>query len=173
MCLLEQYNFNLTFLHNYSLSRNPFHPSKRKWRIFRFLKEIQGLVVERVTGHSFKDLYGLRASCKLMKALAERRTVYHFYDVLYVPQGLNMPAELLKTCYGERKPSALYINGVQFFFTLNLQEEGLCLIKLAADAGYECVVYTHAMNRKIIWDDDEDYFTRFPRESVARIGKVV
>ncbi|KAF3595306.1 hypothetical protein DY000_02021777 [Brassica cretica] len=97
-------------------------------------EEIQGLVVERVTGHSFKDLYGLRASCKLMKALAERRT---------------------------------------FFFTLNLQEEGLCLIKLAADAGYECVVYTHAMTRKIIWDDDEDYFTRFPRESVARIGKLV
>ena len=38
-------------------------------------EEIQALVVERVAGNSFQDLYGLRASCKLMKALADRRRV--------------------------------------------------------------------------------------------------
>ncbi|CAN7057149.1 unnamed protein product, partial [Brassica oleracea var. botrytis] len=79
-------------------------------------EKIQALVVERVAGNSFQDLYGLKASCKLMKVLADRRRVCHFYDVLSVPWGLNMPAELLKTCYAERNPSTLYIKGVQFVF---------------------------------------------------------
>ncbi|WZZ89017.1 hypothetical protein YC2023_117596 [Brassica napus] len=109
----------------------------------------------------------------LMKALADRHSVFHFYDVLSVPWGINMPAELLKTCYTERNPSTLYIKGVQFVFTYNLKEEGVALMKLAADAGYERAVYTHAMTRKIFWDDDEGYFARFPREYVIRIGKLV
>ncbi|KAG2289387.1 hypothetical protein Bca4012_029556 [Brassica carinata] len=108
-----------------------------------------------------------------MKALANRRMVCHFYDVLSVPWGLNMPAELLKTFYAKRNPSTLCIKGVQFVFTLNLEEEGVALMKLAADAGYERAVYTHAMTRKIFWDDDEGYFARFTREYVIRIGKLV
>ena len=88
-------------------------------------------------------------------------SVCPFYDVLSVPWGLNMPAELLKTCYAERNPSTLYIKGVQFVFTLNLEE--VALMKLAANAGYERSVYTHAMTRKIFWDDDEGYFARFPK----------
>ncbi|CAN7030748.1 unnamed protein product [Brassica oleracea var. botrytis] len=44
-------------------------------------EEIQALVVERMARNSFQDLYGLEASSKSMKALAERRGVYHFYDV--------------------------------------------------------------------------------------------
>ena len=126
-------------------------------------EETQALVVEHVAGNSFKDLYDLRVSCKLMKALADRRRVCNFYDVLYVPWGLNMPAELLKTCYAERNPSTLYIKGVHFVFTLNLEEEGVALMKLAADAGYERDVYTHAMTRKIFWDDDEGYFSLFSK----------
>ncbi|KAG2306884.1 hypothetical protein Bca52824_026632 [Brassica carinata] len=114
-------------------------------------EEIQALVVERVARNSFQDLYGLRASSRSMKALAERRRVYHFFDVLSIPWRLNMPSELLKTCYAERNPSTLYITGVQFFFSFNIQEEGLSLMKLAADAGYERVVYTHAMTRAIFW----------------------
>ncbi|CAF1945648.1 unnamed protein product [Brassica oleracea] len=134
--------------------------------------EIQALVVERVAGNSFTDLYGLRASCKTMKALAERSRVNHFYDVLSVPMRLNMPPELFKTCYAERNPSTLYMKGVQFFFTFNLQEEGLAFMKLAADEGYERAVYTYAMTRTIFWGDEE-YFARFTRESVDRIGKLV
>ncbi|CAF1711361.1 unnamed protein product [Brassica oleracea var. botrytis] len=49
--------------------------------ILEIPEEIQALVVERVAGNSFQDLYGLRASCKLMKAFADRRRVCHFYDV--------------------------------------------------------------------------------------------
>ncbi|CAF2106944.1 unnamed protein product [Brassica oleracea var. botrytis] len=45
--------------------------------------EIQALVVERVARKSFQDLYGLKASSKSMKALAERRRVYHFYDFFF------------------------------------------------------------------------------------------
>ena len=117
--------------------------------ILELPEEIQALVVERVAGNSFTDLYGLRASCKTMKALAERSRVNHFYDVLSVPRRLNMPPELFKTCYAERNPSTLYMKGVQFFFTFNLQEEGLAFMKLAADEGYEAAVYTYAMTRKI------------------------
>ncbi|KAF2569274.1 hypothetical protein F2Q68_00024485 [Brassica cretica] len=108
--------------------------------ILELPEEIQALVVERVAGNSFTDLYGLRASCKSMKALAERSRVNHFYDVLSVPRRLNAPPELLKTCYAERNPSTLYMKGVHFFFTFNLQEEGLAFMKLAADEGYERAV---------------------------------
>ena len=140
--------------------------------ILELPEEIQALVVERVAGNSFQDLYSLRASCKLIKALADRRSVCHFYDALSVPCGLNMPAELLKTCYAERNPSTLYMKGVQFFFTFKLQEEGLAFMKLAAGEGYERAVYTYAMTRNSFWGDEE-YFARFTRESVDRIGKLV
>ena len=112
-------------------------------------------MVERVAGKSFQDVYGLRASCKLIKALAYRCSVCHFYDVLSVSCRLNMPAELLKTCYAERNPSTLYMKGVQFFFTFNLQKEGLAFMKLAADEEYERAVYTYAMTRKCFWGDEE------------------
>ncbi|KAJ4866598.1 Uncharacterized protein Rs2_49224 [Raphanus sativus] len=118
--------------------------------ILEMPEEMQALVFERVAGNSFKNLYSLRASCKWMKALAERRRVYHFFDVLSVPWGI-LPPELLKTCFAERNPSTLYIQ---------------------ADAGYERTEYAHAMTRKIFWNDDS-YFARFPRESVVRIGEQV
>ncbi|CAN6824645.1 unnamed protein product [Brassica oleracea] len=118
-------------------------------------EEIQALVVERVARNSFQDLYGLKASSKSMKALAKRRGVYHFYDVLSVPWELNMPSSLLKSCYAEGNPSTLYIKGVQFFFSFGLKEEWISLMKRAADAGYE------------------RYFAGIPRESVHRIGKLV
>ncbi|CAN6909022.1 unnamed protein product [Brassica oleracea] len=102
-------------------------------------EEIQALVVERVARNSFQDLYGLKASSKSMKALAERRGVYHFYD---------------------------------FFFSFGLKEEGLSLMKRAADAGYERAVYTHKMTRAIFCCDGQ-YFAGIPRESVHWIGKLV
>ncbi|CAN6864042.1 unnamed protein product [Brassica oleracea] len=46
--------------------------------ILELPEDIQALVVERVAGNSFTDLYGLRASCQTMKALAERSRVNHF-----------------------------------------------------------------------------------------------
>ncbi|KAF3528582.1 hypothetical protein DY000_02043129 [Brassica cretica] len=107
-----------------------------------------------------------------MKALAERRGVYYFYDVLFVPWGLNMPSQLLKYCYTEGNPSTLYIKGVQFYFTCGLQEEGLSLMKRAADAGYERVVYTHAITQTIFLCDGQ-YFHGIPREWVRRLGKLV
>ncbi|CAN6972770.1 unnamed protein product [Brassica rapa subsp. trilocularis] len=119
--------------------------------ILELPEEIQALVVERVVGNSITDLYGLRASCKSIKALAERSRVNHFYDVLSVPWRLNMPPELFKTCYTERNLSTLYMKSVLFLFTFNLQEEGLAFMKLAADEGYEHAVYTYAMTRKSFW----------------------
>ncbi|KAL0713098.1 hypothetical protein Bca4012_020076 [Brassica carinata] len=83
-----------------------------------------------------------------------------------------MPSELLETCYAERNPSTLHIKGVHFFFSFNIQEEGFSLMKRAADAGYERDVYTQAITRAIFWGDGQ-YFAGIPRESVARIKKLV
>ncbi|CAN6906945.1 unnamed protein product [Brassica oleracea] len=44
--------------------------------------------------------------------------------------------------------------------------------KRAADAGYERAFYTYAMTLKILCKDEE-YFSRFTRESVRRMGMVV
>ncbi|CAN7048558.1 unnamed protein product [Brassica rapa subsp. trilocularis] len=112
-------------------------------------EEIQAVVFERAARNSIQDLFRLKASSRSMKALAERRGVYHFLDVLSVPWGLTMPSELLKACYDEGNPSTLYIKGVQFFYSLDLYEEGLSLMKRAADAGYERAVYTHAITQAI------------------------
>ncbi|KAF8093383.1 hypothetical protein N665_0383s0015 [Sinapis alba] len=134
-------------------------------------EEIQVLVVERVACNSITYLFSLSESSKSMKALANWRRVYHFYYVLSVSWGLNMPLEFLKTCYAERNPSTLYLK-VYSFYTFNLHEEGLAFMKLAEDAGYERVVYTQAMTQKIFWDDEE-YFAGLPSESVDMIGKLV
>ncbi|KAJ4902172.1 hypothetical protein Rs2_16123 [Raphanus sativus] len=116
-------------------------------------EEMQALVVERVARNSFQDLYNIRTSSKSMKALADRRSVYHFFDVLSHPWGSSMPASLLKSCYAERNPSTLYIKGVQFVYSFSLIEEGLSLLKRSADAGYERAVYTHVMTRAIFLAD--------------------
>ncbi|CAF2318385.1 unnamed protein product, partial [Brassica rapa subsp. narinosa] len=135
-------------------------------------EEIQAVVVERAARNSIQDLFRLKASSRSMKALAERRGVYHFLDVLSVPWGLTMPSELLKACYDEGNPSTLYIKGVQFFYSLDLYEEGLSLLKRAADAGYERAVYTHAITQAI-FEGEGKYFHGIPLESVGRIGKLV
>ncbi|KAG5414548.1 hypothetical protein IGI04_002115 [Brassica rapa subsp. trilocularis] len=98
-------------------------------------EEIQAVVVERAARNSIQDLYGLKASSRSMKALAERCGVYHFLD---------------------------------FFYSLDLHEEGLSLMKRAADAGYEHAVYTHAMTRAI-FEGEGKYFDGIPFESVDRI----
>lgn len=41
-------------------------------------EEIQAVVVERAARDSIQDLFRLKASSRSMKALAERRGVYHF-----------------------------------------------------------------------------------------------
>ncbi|KAF8117990.1 hypothetical protein N665_0007s0039 [Sinapis alba] len=120
-------------------------------------EEIQVLVIERVAVNSIKDLFCLKESSKSMKVLGDRRRVYHFYDVLSVPWG---------------NPSTLYLKGVQFLHTMNNEEDGLAFMKKAVDAGYERAVYTHAMTRKIFWDDGK-YFAGLSKESVERIGKLV
>ncbi|CAG7863739.1 unnamed protein product [Brassica rapa] len=58
--------------------------------LLELLEEIQAVVVERTARNSIQDLFGLKASSRSMKALAERRGVYHFLDVLSVPCGLNI-----------------------------------------------------------------------------------
>ncbi|CAN7030069.1 unnamed protein product, partial [Brassica rapa subsp. trilocularis] len=44
------------------------------------MRNVWAVVVERAARNSIQDLYGLKASSRSMKALAERRGVYHFLD---------------------------------------------------------------------------------------------
>ncbi|CAN6847191.1 unnamed protein product [Brassica oleracea] len=54
-------------------------------------EEIQALVVERVARNSFQDLYGLKASSKSMKALAEQRGgVQLFFSFGLKEEGLSL-----------------------------------------------------------------------------------
>ncbi|KAL0742303.1 hypothetical protein Bca4012_083816 [Brassica carinata] len=135
-------------------------------------EDIQELVVERVARKPILDLFCVTESSKWMKALADRRRVYYFFDVLFVPWDLNMPSHFLKTCYEEGNPSTIYIKGAQFVYTFSFKEEGLALMKRAADAGYERAVYLHAITRVIFWSDGQ-YISHIPRELAERIGKLV
>ncbi|KAH0902990.1 hypothetical protein HID58_042493 [Brassica napus] len=67
---------------------------------------------------------------------------------------------------------ALVVERVARNSTFGLQEEGFFLMKRAADAGYERVVYTHAITQAIFLCDGQ-YFHGIPRELVQRIGKLV
>ncbi|KAG2266081.1 hypothetical protein Bca52824_073160 [Brassica carinata] len=91
--------------------------------------EIQQLIVSCVAKISFQDLYRLRSTC--------------------------LRDMLLRRCYDVGNPSTLYIKGVEYFYALQCHEEGLALMKRAADAGYERALYTYAMTRKLYWDDEQ------------------
>ncbi|KAG2286901.1 hypothetical protein Bca52824_046505 [Brassica carinata] len=100
--------------------------------------EIQQLIVSCVTKNSFQDLYRLRSTCKSI-ALANR-----------------LRDTLLRRCYDVGNPSTLYIKGVEYFYALKRHEEGLALMKRAADSG-----------------SDGEYFASFTREAVGTIGWLV
>ncbi|CAN6918041.1 unnamed protein product [Brassica oleracea] len=134
--------------------------------------EVQPLVVQRVANNSFADLYRLQSTCKSMLALADQRGVYGSFDLFKYPWHVGRRNLLLRRCYTEGNPSCIYIKGVEYIYGLDREKEGLGLLKRAADAGYERALYTYAMTRKIFWEDEE-YFSRFTRKSVGRIGMVV
>ncbi|KAG2322954.1 hypothetical protein Bca52824_016167 [Brassica carinata] len=97
-------------------------------------KDIQALVVEHVARNSILDLLCVKELSKGMKALADRHRVYHFFDVLSVPWDLDIPSQFLKTFYEEGNPNTIYIKSAQFVYTFGFKEEGLALMKRAADA---------------------------------------
>ncbi|CAF1982551.1 unnamed protein product [Brassica napus] len=87
-------------------------------------EEIQALVVERVARNSFQDLYGLKASSKSMKALAERRGVYHFYDFFFAfglkEKGLSLMKRAVdagyeRTVYTHKMTRAIFCCDGQYF----------------------------------------------------------
>ncbi|XP_013594431.1 PREDICTED: F-box protein At2g35280-like [Brassica oleracea var. oleracea] len=143
-----------------------------EFRILDLPTEVQSLVVQHVANNSFVDLYRLRSTCKLMCALVDGRGVYASFDLFKYPWYVGMDNTLLRRCFDEGNPSTLYIKGVEYFYRLDRHQEGLASIKRAADAGFERALYTYAMTRKILWEDEE-YFSRFTRESVGKIRKVV
>ncbi|CAF2054876.1 unnamed protein product [Brassica napus] len=107
-----------------------------------------------------------------MCTLADDGGVYASFDLFNYSWYLGTQHLLLRRCYEEGNPSTLYVKGVEYFYGLDRLDEGLRLIKRAADVGYERAFYTYAMTRKIFWEDEE-YFSRFTRESIRRMGMVV
>ncbi|CAF2044142.1 unnamed protein product [Brassica napus] len=106
-----------------------------------------------------------------MKEIVED-DVYSSFDLYKHPWWTGLRNTLLRRCYDVGNPSTLYIKGVEYFYALQRHEEGLALMKRAADAGYERALYTYAMTRKLYWDDEE-YFASFTREAVGTIGWLV
>ncbi|CAN6873542.1 unnamed protein product [Brassica oleracea] len=88
-----------------------------------------------------------------IQALVVERVARNSFQDLY---GLKASSNSMKAL-AERR------GGVQFYFTFGLQEEGLSLMKRAADAGYERAVYTHAITQAIFLCDGQ-YFHGIPRE---------
>ncbi|CAN6891243.1 unnamed protein product [Brassica oleracea] len=97
--------------------------------------EIQQLIVSCVAKKSFQDLYRLRSTCKSMRALADTPDVYSSFDLYKYPWWTGLCDTLLRRCYDVGNPSTLYIKGVEYFYALQRHEEGLALMKRAADAG--------------------------------------
>ncbi|KAF2533749.1 hypothetical protein F2Q70_00029213 [Brassica cretica] len=91
-----------------------------------------------------------------IQALVVERVARNSFQDLY---GLKASSKSMKAVYSSSSHSAL-------------KKKGFFLMKRAADARYERVVYTHAMTRAIFCCD-EQYFAGIPRESVQRIGKLV
>ncbi|KAL0730272.1 hypothetical protein Bca4012_026365 [Brassica carinata] len=135
-------------------------------------EEIQASVAERVGANSVADLYRLGATCKSMKELTDRAGVYAALDVFTFPSHLHKSDGVMQACYANGNPSILFLKGVQVFYTFDLQDEGLGLIKRAADAGFEWALYTYAMTHKVFWNNEE-HLSGFTKESVERIGKNV
>ncbi|KAJ4902040.1 F-box protein [Raphanus sativus] len=129
--------------------------------------EVQALVVERVTDNSFEDFYRHGATCKSMCALADYRGVYASFDLFKYHLYVGSRNLLLRRCYAEGNPSTLYIKGVEYFYRLDRNEDGLALLKTVAGAGYERTLYTYAMTTKFFSEDGE-YISRFTRESFLR-----
>ncbi|WZZ48973.1 hypothetical protein YC2023_049080 [Brassica napus] len=98
---------------------------------------LQALVVQRVAKNSFADLYRLRSTCKSMRALADKGGVYASFHLFNYPWSLGRRHTLLRRCYEEGNPSTLYVKGVEYFCGLDRLDEGLRLLKRAANAGYE------------------------------------
>ncbi|KAF3550422.1 hypothetical protein DY000_02010230 [Brassica cretica] len=98
--------------------------------------------------------------------------VYASFDLFNYPWYLGRRHLLLRRCYAEGNLSTLYIKGVVYFYGLDRLDEGLRLLKRAADAGYERALYTYAMTRKFFCEDEES-FSCFTRESIGRMGMVV
>ncbi|KAL0864448.1 hypothetical protein Bca101_043566 [Brassica carinata] len=135
-------------------------------------EEIQASVAERVGANSVADLYRLGATCKSMKELTDRAGFYAALDVFTFPSHLQMSDGVMQACYANGNPSILFLKGVQVFYTFDLQDEGLALIKRAADAGFERALNTYAMTHKVFWNNEE-HLSGFTRESVERIDKNV
>ncbi|KAL0864445.1 hypothetical protein Bca101_043563 [Brassica carinata] len=130
-----------------------------EFRLTALPEELQDLVVQSLAKNSFGDLFRLRTTSKHMKEIT----------VSPGPCHIPRPLRLYEECFAHRSPSTLYLKGVQYFFLYGLEEEGLALIKTAADNGFNIALYTYAMVRKAFWDNDE-YFSRFDRDDIRKIS---
>ena len=74
-----------------------------------------------------------------MHAFSDDGGVYASFDFLKYPWFIGARNLLLRRCYAEGNPSTLYIKDVEYFYTLDRHEEGLALLKTAADGGYDRV----------------------------------
>ena len=134
-------------------------------------EELQYLVAEDVAKNSFVDIFRLRITSKYMKEIILRSRVYVLFNVFNWTWQIPRHVGIEEECYAHMN-SMLYLKGTQFFFLYGFEEEGLALMKTAADKSFEIALYTYAMIHKAFWDNEE-YFFRFNRKNIRRISMKV
>jgi len=140
-----------------------------EFRLSALPEELQDLVVQGVAKTLFRDLFRLRTTSKHMKEITVSPGVYASLNVFDWPSHIPRPLRLYEEFFAHESPSTLYLKGSQYFFLYGFEEEGLALIKTAADKCFEIAMYTYAMVRKAFWDDEE-FFSRFNRDDIRTIS---
>ncbi|CAF1830853.1 unnamed protein product [Brassica napus] len=140
-----------------------------EFRLSALPEELQDLVVQGVAKNSFRDLFRLRTTSKHMKEITVSPGVYASLSVFNWSSHIPRPLRLYEECFAHGSPSTLYLKGSQYFFLYGFEEEGLALIKTAADKGSEIAMYTYSMVCKAFWDEAE-YFSRFNRDDIRTIS---
>ncbi|KAG2304760.1 hypothetical protein Bca52824_033411 [Brassica carinata] len=143
-----------------------------EFRLTALPEELQHLVVQSVAKNSFGDLFRLRTTSKHMKEITLSPRVYASLNVFEWPSHIPRPLRLYEECFAHGSPSKQYLKGAQYFFLYGFEEEGIALIKTAADKGFKIALYTYAMVHKAFWDDEE-YFSRFDRDDIRKISMYV
>ncbi|KAL0796337.1 hypothetical protein Bca101_067714 [Brassica carinata] len=83
--------------------------------------ELQEKVVQNVARGSITDLATVKLTCKQLKEVSERPSVYRAFDLVNVPQDLldRMPRRFFLECFRHDNPDAIYIK-LWFLAVLNM-----------------------------------------------------
>lgn len=138
-------------------------------------EELIHKILCHVSANSFSDLFNAKQACKLFLRIAETGSVYKAVELSkfrgYMAFHDGAKARFLDKCLTNNNPEAVYNIGVRFYFEEDLTNEGLRLLKSAADGGYDRAVYVYAMLQRTLGEAEEaeKYISRLTRDAVREV----